>query len=42
MLYAYKKRVYEMWKKIIEIIVKISFWDIFTKFIFKFAPGLQE
>ena len=41
-LYAYKKRVYEMWKKVIAIIAKINFWDIFTKFIFKFAPDSQE
>ena len=41
-LYAYKKRVYEMWKKKKLIIVKINFWDILTKFIFKFASILQE
>ena len=36
-LYAYKKRVYEMRKKVL-IIAKINFSDIFTKFIYKFAP----
>ena len=31
-----------MLKKVIAIIAKINFWDIFTKFIFKFAPDSQE
>ena len=40
-LYTYEKRVYEMWKKVIDY-YENYFWDIFTKSIFKFVADLQE
>ena len=41
-LYAYKKECMKCEKKVIAIIVKINFWDIFPKFILKFAPDSHE